>query len=112
MYLPSSCPRAVVQHATLVELGVFLADLVGRPLQLRRSRQCPWSCEAEVEVADSMNSPLDSQHALLLMGFTFHETLQRFIALASGPHAGLVDVEYPFFIYSDDGVHPVEGTAA
>ncbi|KAK6767147.1 hypothetical protein RB195_026472 [Necator americanus] len=61
-----------------------------------------------------MNSPPDAQHDLPLIDFTFHERIRHFIASAPRTFVGVgvVDVEDPFFISSDNGVRPVESAAS
>ncbi|KAK6761718.1 hypothetical protein RB195_022704 [Necator americanus] len=101
--------RVIVQQANLIELRVLLADLVGQSLQLS-AVDLGSSCRVvrqQFGTVDSMNSPPDTQHDLL-MDFTFHERIKHFIASAPRTLAGMVDVEDLFFISSDSGVQPVE----
>ncbi|KAK6737502.1 hypothetical protein RB195_019919 [Necator americanus] len=46
------------------------------------------------------------------MDFTFHKRIRHFIASAPGTFVGVVDVEDPFFISSDNGVQPVESAVS
>ncbi|KAK6736506.1 hypothetical protein RB195_019285 [Necator americanus] len=104
----------IVQQANVVELRVLLADLVGQSLQLS-AVEIGSNCRVvrqQFETIDSMNSPSDAQHDLLLMDFTFHERIRHFIASAPRTFVGVVDVEDPFFISSDNGVQPVESAAS
>ncbi|KAK6735348.1 hypothetical protein RB195_018511 [Necator americanus] len=93
---------------------VLLADLVGQSLQLS-AIDLGSNCRVvrqQFETVDFMNSPPDAQHDLLLMDFTFHERIWHFITSAPRTFVGVVDVEDPFFISSDNDDQPVESAAS
>ncbi|KAK6760418.1 hypothetical protein RB195_021764 [Necator americanus] len=106
--------RVIVQQGNVVELWVLLADLLGQSLQLS-AVDLGSNCRVvrqRLEMVDSMNSSPDAQHDLLLMNFTFHERTRHSIASAPCTFVGVVDVEDPFFISSDNGVQSVESAAS
>ncbi|KAK6755603.1 hypothetical protein RB195_014150 [Necator americanus] len=104
----------MVQQANVVELRVLLANLVGQSLQFS-TVDLGSNCRVvrqQFEAVYSIKSPPSAQHDLLFMDFTFHERTRHFIASVPRTFVGVVDVEDPFFISSDNGVQPVESAAS
>ncbi|KAK6754389.1 hypothetical protein RB195_013411 [Necator americanus] len=100
--------RIIVQQANVVELRVLLADLVGPFLQLG-AVDLGSNCRV---VRQQFETVQTLSPDLLLMEFTFHERIRHFIASAPRTIVGVVDIESPFFISSDNGVQPVESATS
>ena len=92
---------------------MLFADLVGQSSQLSAA-DLGSNCrvfQQQLEMVDSMKSPPDAQHDLL-MDFTFHEGIRYFITSAPRTFVGVVDAKNPLFISSDNFVQPVESASS